>query len=173
MTSSKRSIFRVTGHLCGDFTGFPTQRPVTRSFDVFFDLRLNTRLSKQSWGWWFETLSRPLWRHCNVTAPTPNESVTALQTYHTVMMSFTPDLGLLLIMDTLVSKLNHTVVNILTEMIVCFRNITSGAKSILSKNNIVTWARGERYLYNDGERYMYLYKTAAWGWDQIYLEIYC
>ena len=24
------------------------------------------RLSKQSWGWWFETLSRPLWRHCNV-----------------------------------------------------------------------------------------------------------
>ena len=30
---------------------FPTQRPVTRSFDVFFDLRLNIRLSKQSWGW--------------------------------------------------------------------------------------------------------------------------
>ena len=45
---------------------FPTQRPVTRSFDVFFDLRLNKRLSKQSWGWWFETLSRPLWRHRNV-----------------------------------------------------------------------------------------------------------
>ena len=44
---------------------FPAQRPVTRSFDVFFDLRLNKRLSKQSWGWWFETLSRPLWRHCN------------------------------------------------------------------------------------------------------------
>ena len=36
-----------------------------RSFDVFFDLRLNKRLSKQSWGWWFETLSHPLWRHCN------------------------------------------------------------------------------------------------------------
>ena len=34
---------------------FPTQRPVTRSFDVFFDLRLNERLSKQSWGWWFES----------------------------------------------------------------------------------------------------------------------
>ena len=27
---------------------FPTQRPVTRGFDVFFDLRLNKRLSKQS-----------------------------------------------------------------------------------------------------------------------------
>ena len=36
---------------------FPSQRPVTRSFDVFFDLRLNKRLSKQShWSW----------RHCNV-----------------------------------------------------------------------------------------------------------
>ena len=42
------------------------QRTVTRSFEVFFDLRLNKRLSKQSWGWWFETLSRPLWRHSNV-----------------------------------------------------------------------------------------------------------
>ena len=36
---------------------FPAQRPVTRSFDVFFDLRLNQRLSKQCWGWWFETQS--------------------------------------------------------------------------------------------------------------------
>ena len=44
---------------------FPTQRPVTRSFDVFFDLRPNKRLSKQWWGWWFETPSSPLWRHCN------------------------------------------------------------------------------------------------------------
>ena len=44
---------------------FPTQRPVMQSFDVFFDLRLNKRMSKQSWGWWFETLSPPLWRHCN------------------------------------------------------------------------------------------------------------
>ena len=44
---------------------FPAQRPVTRSFDVFFDLRLNKRLNKQSWGWWFETLSFPLWRQYN------------------------------------------------------------------------------------------------------------
>ena len=44
---------------------FPAQRPVTWSFDVFFDLRVNKRLSKQSWGWWFETLSWSLWRHCN------------------------------------------------------------------------------------------------------------
>ena len=68
MTSSNGNIFRVTGHLCGEFTGprwIPTQRPVTRSFDVFFDLCLNKRLRKQSWGWRFETLLRPLWRNCN------------------------------------------------------------------------------------------------------------
>ena len=51
MTSSNGTIFRVTGPLCGEFTGpseFPAQRPVTQSFDVFFDLRLNKLLSKQS-----------------------------------------------------------------------------------------------------------------------------
>ena len=68
MTSSNGNIFRVTGPLWGEFPGpgeFPTQRAVTRSFDVFFDLRLNKRLSKQPWGWWFETPSWSLWRHCN------------------------------------------------------------------------------------------------------------
>ena len=68
MTPSNGNIFRVTGHLCGEFTGprwIPHTRPVTRSFQVFFDLCLNKPLSKQSWGWWFETLSRPFWCHCN------------------------------------------------------------------------------------------------------------
>ena len=45
---------------------FPSQRAVTRSFDVFFDLLLNKRLGKQPWGWWFEPPPSPLWRHCNV-----------------------------------------------------------------------------------------------------------
>ena len=58
MKSSNGNIFRVTGE-------FPSQRSVTRSFDVFFDLCLNKPLSKQWWGWWFETQSRPLWRHCS------------------------------------------------------------------------------------------------------------
>ena len=44
---------------------FPAQRPVTRSFDVFFDLHPNKRLSKQWWGWWFETPPCPLRRHRN------------------------------------------------------------------------------------------------------------
>ena len=38
---------------------------VTRSFDVFFDMRLNKQLSKQSWGSWFDTPSHSLWGQCN------------------------------------------------------------------------------------------------------------
>ena len=69
MTSSNGNIFRVTGHLCGEFTGhrwIPRTKGSDASFDVFFDL--NKRLSKQSWCWWFQTPSRPLWRHCNASA---------------------------------------------------------------------------------------------------------
>ena len=69
MTASNGNIFRVTGHLCGNspVTGeFPSQRPMTRSFDVFIDLRVNKRLSKRWGGWGFETTSRPLWHNCNV-----------------------------------------------------------------------------------------------------------
>ena len=72
MTSSNGNIFRVTGPLCGEFTGpgeFPPQRPVTQSFDVFFDLRPNKHLNKQPWGWWFEMPSWSLWRHCYGDAP--------------------------------------------------------------------------------------------------------
>ena len=44
---------------------FPAQRPVTRSFDVFCDMYLIKRLSRQSWGSWFDTPLGSLWRHCN------------------------------------------------------------------------------------------------------------
>ena len=64
---------------------FPTQMPVTRSFNVFFDLRQNKRLSKQSWGWWFETPSRPLWRHCNVRG----KPISTSYTIHTLVTLFT------------------------------------------------------------------------------------
>ena len=63
-----QTFFRVTGRFCREFTGhqwIPLTKPVTRSFDVFFDLRLDKRLSIQSRGWWFETPSCSLWRHCN------------------------------------------------------------------------------------------------------------
>ena len=66
MSPSNGNIFRVTDLLYGESIGqrwIPLKRPVTWSFDVFFDLRLNKRLSKQSWSWWFETPSCSLWRH--------------------------------------------------------------------------------------------------------------
>ena len=76
---------------------FPTQRPVTWSFDIFLDLRLNKWLSKQSWGWLFETLSRPLWRQCNadqlfssvevhVEALTPNYPRLSSDTIQTIRL---------------------------------------------------------------------------------------
>ena len=119
MTSSNGNIFRVTGHLCGEFTGhrwiprtsvqsvffsgfaknvvhwlgpgnaytwwrhqmetfsallaiFAGNSPVNSPHKgqwrgaLMFSLSLNKRLGKQWWGWWFETPSRPLWRHCKV-----------------------------------------------------------------------------------------------------------
>ena len=60
--SALLAIFAGNSPVPGEF---PTKRPVTRCFDVFFDLRLNKRLNKQSWGWWFELLSCPLWCHSN------------------------------------------------------------------------------------------------------------
>ena len=90
MTSSNGNIFRATGHLCGEFTGpgeFPAQRPVTPSFDVFLDLRLNKRSSKQSWGWWFETLSRPLRRHSNDHSPLPDDVFAPWPEIHTLHTS--------------------------------------------------------------------------------------
>ena len=68
MTSSNGNIYRVTGTLWGEITGH-RWIPLTKSSDAghnaFFYLPLNKRLSKQSWGWWFETPPRSLWRQCN------------------------------------------------------------------------------------------------------------
>ena len=103
VTSSNWSIFRITGHLCGEFTGhwwIPCTKAsgvelwcilwshilingryiIKCSHCISFGDRvhggsthlylilycaLNKRLSKQWWGWWFETPSRPLWCHYN------------------------------------------------------------------------------------------------------------
>ena len=71
MMSSNGNIdlLRVTGHLCGEFTGH-RWIPRTKASDVELWCILwsaNKRLSKKLWGWWFETPLRPLWRHCNET----------------------------------------------------------------------------------------------------------
>ena len=68
MTSSNGNISALLAIYAGNspVTGeFHSQGPVTRSFDDFFDLGLNKRLSKQSWGWWCEMALRSLWRHRN------------------------------------------------------------------------------------------------------------
>ena len=53
----------VTGQL-------PSQRPVTRSFGVFFDLRMHKLLSKQMRRRRFGTPSQSLWRHCDAMSET-------------------------------------------------------------------------------------------------------
>ena len=76
MTSSNGNTFSATGLLQREFTGHrwiprsASQRPVTRSFDIFFDLCLSQQLYKQWRRQWLETPSRSLWRHGNVTLRT-------------------------------------------------------------------------------------------------------
>ena len=66
--SSNGHIFHVTGPLFVEFTGHQWI-PLTKASDAelccFLCSALNKRLSKQSWGWWFETPSRSLWRQRN------------------------------------------------------------------------------------------------------------
>ena len=68
--------FRVTGHLCGEFTGHRWIPRTKASEAELWWFLLNKRLSKQWWGWWLETPSRPLWRHCN------NEQYAICKTAH-------------------------------------------------------------------------------------------
>ena len=68
MMSSNGNIFHITGLCEGNLlvtSGSPSQRPVTRNFDVFFDLHLNKQLSKQSRHWRVKMPSCSLWCHCN------------------------------------------------------------------------------------------------------------
>ena len=68
MTSSNGNVFRVTGNLGGEFTGrrwIPHIKASDAELWCFLWFAPKKGLSKQSWGWWFETPSRPLWRHSN------------------------------------------------------------------------------------------------------------
>ena len=77
MTSSTGNIVRVSGHLCGDFTG---DRLISLTkvsdADVFFHLRLNKHMSKQSKRRWFWT-------------PSPHHDVTIRKTFINEMYTFT------------------------------------------------------------------------------------
>ena len=66
MTSSNGNIFRVTGALRGELIGHRWILHTKASdAELWCFLHLYKRLSKQPWGWWFETPSCLLWRHCN------------------------------------------------------------------------------------------------------------
>ena len=86
ITSSNGNIFRVTGPLCGEFAGhrwIPRTNGQWRGALMFSLIcALNKRLSKQSQGWWFETSSRPLWRHCNETTAWLSNVVIILSRIH-------------------------------------------------------------------------------------------
>ena len=96
MMSSNGNIFRVTGHLCGEFTD---HRWISRTkvsdaeLWCFLDMRLNKRLSKQPGGWWFETPSRPLWRHSNgIESHRCEERHPPKQRYQQVIFRPTPNI---------------------------------------------------------------------------------
>ena len=135
MTSSNGNIFRVTGPLCGEFTGpgeFPTQRPVTRSFDVFFDLAVlhnvlcfNNHLAKKTpiiWGPFYGFNSKRLFRmnlmHWNtdnishvglpiLTWPGVTPSLTSHGSVNDITQHFSLNSFLVLSFDTKMSHLKR------------------------------------------------------------------
>ena len=69
MMTSSNGTFSALLALCAGNSPvtreFATRSPVTPGLDIFFDLLVNKRLSKQSCGWWFDTPASSLWRHGN------------------------------------------------------------------------------------------------------------
>ena len=88
---------------------FPLQRPVMRSFEIFFDLRLNKRLSKQSRRWWYVTPSRSVWRHCHDTYEIEIETWRAI----------VKDVTFYLLFNETNVKLGHSPSDSTTEMRYC------------------------------------------------------
>ena len=65
-TNNKDRMSIYTTNIMIDMmTSIPRTKASEAELWCFFDLRLNKRLSKQWWGWWFETPSRPVWCHFN------------------------------------------------------------------------------------------------------------
>ena len=134
MTSSNGNIFRVTGPLDGEFTGhgeFPAQRPVTQNFDVFFDLRLNKRLSKQPWGWWLETPSWSLWRHCNVT--------NGIQTVSSFIPGSRDSVAKYMIKKGNLHSNVHSVVNFQSESLKAYIDMLNFTSTLRIHSIYVTW----------------------------------
>ena len=102
--------------MCGEFAGH-RWIPLTKPSDAELWICVwceYKRLSKQSWGWWFETPSRSLWRHCDDTQSHGVETLwermircltykKSLHTFHTRRWKYSKyDLGVF------VMELSHT-----------------------------------------------------------------
>ena len=111
---------------------FPSQRPVTRSFDVFFDLRRNKRLSKQSLGWWFETPLCPLWRHLNVIRYSKRKSEGG-SIFKVCNKLSSNDV------DVWVCRLGGGVFNPRAHIILCFYVVLSESELWSVNRNICVW----------------------------------
>ena len=101
---------------------FPSQRSVTRSLDVFFDLRLTKRVSKQSKRQWFETRSRSFWRHCDV-----------------VISTFRNDIY---------TRLHNDVVNLMCESISSSAKILRYAARYYTLNSVRRWHFQMNHLFS-------------------------
>ena len=87
---------------------FPSQRPVTRSFYVFFDLRLNKRLHKQSRP---ETPWCSLLRHCNASCWTVILDVHAMSVQFDVAYSCNGRISFRLFFETFDIKWNSIIIS--------------------------------------------------------------
>ena len=91
-------IVMISGrHYCG------ASAPMTESSEIFY-LRLNKRLSQETWGWWFETPSHSLWRHCN-------GNLTKVQPTTTYFISYFVMLQMGLWYVEVTSKTSHNLCN--------------------------------------------------------------
>ena len=115
---------------------FPTQRPVTRSFDVYFDLHTNKRLSKQLWGWWFEAQSRPFRRHRNGVQVRIFRSI---RREHSAQMQSTPPrvIDQYKMQNKFTLKLKRNIIvlhmlNFLNFLLLCLLVLTTGLQAYLN-----------------------------------------
>ena len=90
--------FSVLLALCVGNSSVAGEFPAHKGFDVFFHLRLNKWLSKQSWGWWLEIPLHPLWCHCNAIILLTNgsfqvEAALRLANWHVKTSDCSNDMG--------------------------------------------------------------------------------
>ena len=137
MTSSNGNTFCVDVPLSTESTGhrwIPPKKVVTRSFDVFFDLRLNKGLSKQSGRRWFEAPSRSLLRHCNTIGPINSLRSAAAYIAWIVKIQSNCEIGILMTLMTYISSgVGKWYIMVYYNLDCLFNSLFMPAKNILPK----------------------------------------